>query len=393
MLLCSLFLQASNAFAEPTGAPIVLSVGDEIPTGLGGGWARAWPADDGTTWRFLWSAGGDYVLLPMTADLTVTDVGRTRLTGRDNLIDHAITRCPDDGSFLHAASANLDSFNDSAYAFRLSPDLVLTNDTTIEERVPTRMHNDLTVLCSGPVSGVGFAQGSGSVFFPVAPDATLGEPVPLPEAAPLMGGAMYYEAETDTVLAINFRFHGPLVVARYTTDLTLVEAFEIADAVEAPLTGYWAQGLLRVGDVYVVAHMARDESLGWAADEGDVWLAFFDTAWNLLERRQVSHNTPPLGGMRPGLARRGDQLLVLYDKEVSPRLFDVRLDLAAMGVEGEEGDSGRSDAADDSGLPQAEDAGACGCDAGTIGSTGAAPLTGLGLVAAFVARRRRPGRR
>jgi hypothetical protein len=381
MWLCSLFLHVPNAAAAPSGEPIVLSVGAEVSTGLGGGWARAWPEDDGS-WRFLWSAGGDYVRLPMTADLVVTDRDRTALTGRTNLVDHAITRCPDDGSFLHAASANVDSYNDSAYAFRFDPDLGLTGETTIAERDTSRAHNDMTVLCSGPLSGVGFAERGGSVFFPIAADATLGAMVSLPDAPSLMGGAMYHEAESDTILVINFRFHGPLVVARYTTDLTLVEVTEIPDAVEAPLTGYWAQGLLRVGDVYVVAHMARDESRGWAADEGDVWLAFFDTDWNLLERRQISQNTPPTGGMRPGLARRGEQLLVFYDKQVSPYLFDVRLDLAAMGVEGEEPDSGRSDVDDDSGGPGGDTEG-CGCD------TGAAPLSGLGVLAALFVRRRR----
>ncbi len=369
--------------ADTYAAPIVRSVSDEISTGLGGNWARAWPADDGG-WDFLWAAGGDYVLLPMTADLAVTDFDRVRLTGRSNLVDHAITRCPD-GSWLHGASANLDDFNDSAYAFRYDADFALTAEATVEERVTTVQHNDLAALCSGPRSGLAFAAQDGAVFFPVATDGAVGAPVSLPDAPRLTGGAMYYEAESDTIIAINFEFRGPLTLVRYTPDFELVERRDI-DAVEAPHTGYWAQGLLRVGDVYIVAHMARDESQGWQSDEGDVWLTFFDTAWNVLERHQISHNTAPLGGMRPGLARRDDQLLVFYDKEVQPRVFDVRLDLAAMGVDGTEDSGGTWDSGTDTGVPYGDmiaDKGACGCASGG-GAVPAWAILGVAL-----ARRRR----
>ncbi len=371
--------------AVVSAAPLIVSVSEEHALGVGGGWGRIFQDDDdATAWRFLWSAGGDYVLLPMTPELTVSDTGRTPLTGRTNLVDHGITRCPD-GSFLHAASANLDSFNDSAYTFRYDADLVLTAEATLAERDAGTPHNDLAVICSGVVDGVGFSGIAGDpIFVPVDADGDVGAPVTLAGAAPLMGGSLHYEADSDTILAVNFEYDGTLKVARYTTDLDPVETLEI-DATEGNLRGYWAQGLMRIGDVYLLAHMARDESAGWAADEGDVWLTLFDTDWNVLERVKVSDNAPPTGGMRPGIARRGDQLLVTYDKEVQPRLFEVRLDLAAMGVEGDE-DSGFVDGDDTAaGGDGKGGGGGCGC-ASTDAPVGT--LGVVGLLGMLVRRRR-----
>lgn len=380
-----MLLFASLALA----GPFVLSVSEEKPMGVGGGWARVFlNDDDATAWRFLWSAGGDYAMLPMGADLTVTDMGRTNLTGRTNLVDHGIARCPD-GSFLHAASANLDTWNDSAYAFRLDADLVLTAESTIAERDGSTPHNDLAVVCTGVVDGVAFSGiGTDPLFYPVAEDGTVGGVRYLEEGPQMMGGVMAWDDERDVLLAINFD-RGQLRIARYDADLALVEVRDVPDATEGMLRGYWAQGLMRIGDTWMLAHMARDEADGWAADEGDLWLTFFDADWNVLDRAQITENTPPTGGMRPGIARRGDQLLVTYDKLVQPHLYDVRLDLAALGVVGAE-DSGfvpdDGDDTGDSGGPVGTDpTPACGCVSGD--APAAAGL--LGVLALLGVRRRR----
>jgi hypothetical protein len=357
-------------------APFVTSVGAEQATGLGGGWARAFPDDAG--WSLLWSAGGDFQRLPMAADLSVVDRDRTALTGRSDLVDHAIALCPD-GTYLHAASASVDSPNDSAYAFRQAADFALTASATVEERSPGRPHNDMAVLCSPVGDGVAFGSMNGGHvdFFPLGDEATPGTPVTLEGAPTMSGGSLYYEASSDTILVINFDFAGELQIARYDTELRRIETIT-RDVVSAPLRGYWAQALLRVGDVYVLGHMARDDSAGFELDEGDVYLSFFDLDWNLLEQDRISRNVPPLGGMRPALARKGDQLLVLYDKDVQPMIFDVRLDLEALGVDtgvdsgGTGADSGGTGA--DSG-GTAADSGGIDTDSGGPSDSGGAPET------------------
>jgi hypothetical protein len=370
VLLALLPLAAASSF--------VVSVGPEISLGVGGGWARIFPDGD-DAWSLLWSAGGDYNRLPMTADLTVTDEHRIALTGRSNLIDHAIAPCPD-GTWLHTASANLDAANDSAYAFRYAADWSLLASATIEERQDTRIHNDMAVLCDDAFQGVIFGErgASDSSFFLLDADAAPTGPTTLEQSPPMSGGSFLHDPERDELLALNYDPFSTLFLTRYTPALAVVDAQQL-EGVPAPLRGYWAQAVMRVGDVWIVAHMARDQSLPWSADEGDVWLSFYDTDWALLEQVQVSHNTPPSGGMRPGLARRGDQLLVSYDRDVQPRVFDVRLDLAALGADGVTG--GDTDA--DTGAGSAEGSGpGCGCGTGT-------PASGLAVLLALAAWSRR----
>ena len=52
----------------------IVSVGEEITPDFAGSWVRLFPnASDPGSWHFLFGAGGDYNLLPMTADLEVRD--------------------------------------------------------------------------------------------------------------------------------------------------------------------------------------------------------------------------------------------------------------------------------------------------------------------------------
>ena len=146
MLLVA-FLLAPIALA---GDPIV-SVGTEVVMPLGGGWARAFPADEG--WNLLFAAGGDYNVLPMTDALTINDRDRRGIIGRTDLKDHAIARCPD-GSFLHVGSANLHVDNDSAYADRLDESFNRVASGTVEEGNSARQHNDPALICAPVGEGV-----------------------------------------------------------------------------------------------------------------------------------------------------------------------------------------------------------------------------------------------
>ena len=339
----------------------VLSASEEMSTGLGGGWGRGARADSG--WHFFWSAGGDYVRLAMSEDLTVEDRDRDPLTGRTDLVDHSITQCPD-GSWLHAASTSGGTPNDGGRTFRYDADFQLVGDGALETDASVA-HNDLAVVCSGIVDGVAYG-GDQAFFARIGEDGAPETPVQLEGAPSFMGASLAWRNEQ--LWAVNFDRSGNLRVASWDEDLDLVEGWDVP--ADGDLRGYWGQGLTRVGQTWVLAHMARNDAEGWDLDYGDVYLSFYDNDWNLLERVQLSENTPPTGGMRPGLALDGDQLLVYYDKEVQPRLFDVELDLDAMGPPDPEADTGGP-------------GGDCGC------ATGGQPGIAAALLAFSVVLRRR----
>lgn len=351
-------------------APYITHVGDAVPLTVGGGWPRANAREDGT-WDFLWSAGGDYNRLPMSADLAVVDRDRQSLTGRTDLVDHGLAACPD-GTWLHVASGNVDDFNDSAWAFRYDADFELVATATVEERVSDRAHNDMAVICAPGVQGVTFitSQG-GAVFIPLDADAAPGEETSLPDAPRMTGGSLAWEAERGTFVAMNFDQQGTLQLVRYSAALEAEDAWSL-ELLDPPQRGYWAQGALRVGQHWLLAHMARDDDEGWAADEGDVWVHVLDLDWNVLESHQVSFNTPPTGGMRPGLARMGDQVLVLYDVNVAPVAYALTIDEDAFGPDPEAPDD-----EGETGLDYPPPAGeGCGC-ATTGAGTGWLGLAGL----------------
>ena len=357
-------------------AGLVTAIDAPVALPLGGGWARAFPTDTG--WDFLWAAGGEYNLLPMSPQLDVVDSGRTQLTGRADLVDHGITRCPD-GTYLHASSANLDEFNDSAFAFRYDAAWARTASGTLAEREPGREHNDLLVICSPLLDATLFVEGgpNNPVLVEIGEDGAPAGETRLDTRTNLMGGSMVWDPDTDTLVSVGFNNTQSILVERWDADLTKLETIEVA-AVPAPQRVYWTQATLRAGDHWLVAHMARDDSAGWAADEGNVWLQVFDLDWNLLESHPVTDFAPPAGGMRPGLARKDGELLVLFDKGVQPHVVRVTLDSASLG----------EDPSTDTGGEAGDDASAgCGCGTTEPGVRGAG-VWGLALLAGLTRRRR-----
>jgi hypothetical protein len=156
-------------------------------------------------------------------------------------------------------------------------------------------------------------------------------------------------------------------------------------------TPYWPQGVMRVGNVYLVVHMERlGEESDWVTQQGDLFLSAFDLEWNLLDQVQLSHNTAPNGGMQPGFARKDDVVLALYAKDLHSVAYEVRIDLDACGAQ--DGDR-PDDNAPDSGVDEDADrvdppvARRCGCDA-TGGGASAGGVLG-GALAWGCARRRR----
>jgi len=356
-LLLGMLLLPQAALAHG-GVDFFDDIGEEVSTGLGGGWLRVFPNTSGEGWHLLWAAGGGYSLLPMTDDLEVEDFGRIELTGFDYLIDHSITRCPQ-GGFLHVASANLDEFNDSAYAFRYDDDFSLLSSEIIEERVSSRKHNDLPLVCTPELNATAFGTSSNGDSVIVELDDN-GSPL---SEHPLVGmntegGTLLVEPETGDLLVFGMPHNGSdLNISRLDSDWNVVET--ISDTLLDPnIRSYWPQAVLRVGDHYIIAFMARDEEAGFSSDVGNVWLAVLNFELGVEHLVRLTDYEPSTGAMRPGLARKGDTLLVTVDREVEPRIFSIELNSVAFGFD-LNGDTG---GLWDTGIGDSD--GGCNCSSG-----------------------------
>ena len=321
----------------------LVSVGDQQELMMAGTWGRAFPTDDGWVYTYgrnndYWAAplvrSGDAWVLERSAETQLTDTGGT-------LKDYAIRRCPN-GDFLLAASANVETPNDSAYVWRFDSSLSRLGSGIIEETEPSRAHNDMPLLCSEAYTGTAFNsldRGSSGVFFPIADDLTAAPASALPREASTTGASMIANGDgTFHMLAAGPQ--GDLLRFTFDSELTLVDEKGTPVAEGDQEQTYWPQSVLRVGDYYIVAMMSRQPS--WPGDDGDVVLMVLDDEWNdLYDRVNITNNPQDNLGMRPWLGRKGSTLLVAYDRQREHTVIEVGLDLAAFGAE--EGDSGWSD--------------------------------------------------
>lgn len=364
--------------------PYVVDVGEVVGLPVGGLWARAEPADAG--WSFFWAAGGDLRNVVLTDELTLDDRQAGFLTGRSDLIDHAIAHCPD-GTWLHAASSQVNAPNDTARLFHYDAEWNLLAQAVVVEAATDTFTNDMILLCTDAARLVAFSGPQGRVHvYPIEDDLSTTE-LPLQGYLPqIMGGSMAWVEERGQLVSIG-RAYGQPVWGRWFTLDGVVDD----DELELPLStegedAYWPQRTLRVGEHWVVVYMWRPDDGTFAADEGNVRLAVFDLDWNLVELVRLTDYPGPTGGMRPWITRKGDQLLALWDKEQVPQAVLVTLDLDALGSEGD-ADSG-SDGGSDSGSPLDGGGGeACGCGGGGP----ARPALGA-LLLAFALGSRRHGR-
>lgn len=304
-------------------ADLVTDVGAPVPLAPGGNWARVLPADEG--WDFFWAAGGDYNHLPMSDELVVVDQGRVPLTGRTNLVDHAIVRCPD-GTLLHAASGNLDQFNDSAWAFRYASDLGRTDEGTIEERRADVAHNDLPLACGGEGRDlVGFDYGE---IRWLGADLGVTEDA-LSDAPQLQGASFRWDGDELVVYSINYQ--GPLSVRRYASDLTPLGHVDLELAEPGDYV-WWPQANLKIGQYELVAYMTRGLDESWSADTGNVWVVVLEDG-AIVQKLPVTTLPPGNGAMRPGLARKDDRVIVSYDVNLVPTVSPLTLDLGDVAFE------------------------------------------------------------
>ena len=258
--------------------------------------------------------------------------------------------------------------------------------------------NDMSLVCSNFFSGVGVAEmgggggGNGPVTRIYELDATGGlvDTHQVSGLPSVQGAAFIADEDQKRLLMVGvplFDGNG-LTFVWLDQDLEVLEMVESGAHVPSNSRIYWPQGLMKVGDLYIVAHMARDESQNWAADEGNVFLQFYDQDLNHLESKQVSAYTGPEGYMRPGISRKGEILAVSWDAQNVPIVVDVELDLSGAHVPGDSGEpvdpNDTDPGADDTGDGEVPIDGPCGCAA----SGGLAGAWLFGMVALWSRRRR-----
>jgi len=321
---------AALAWSPPAAAgEFLLSVGEEVALEHPGGFLRVFP-DETDGWYVMHAGGGEYFYMRATAALQIEDVSH-RITDLGHLIDHSVARCPD-GTYLHVGSVLAD-VGSGALATRLDASLQLVYARWVDEGHRTRRYNDMTVACGEHFQGVvsmDFPHVQ-AIFTEIGADAAPGT-VHVREA--MMNGhgaALVEEPGRDALTLISFAFDNRVHFTRLNRRLRVKEIW----AVEVTPPGtevYWTQGAIRVGERWVIAHIAKAEGQAFTSDTGDLWVQVFDADWNLLESLQVSDLGGGLGYMRPSLAHRGDTLILSYDSDLIGRLRPITIDPEAFGL-------------------------------------------------------------
>ena len=354
--LLSLSLLTSPAFA----GDFFLEAGaDQVPSGpdVGGlNWVRVFNNfDDGGWWlTHHWEHEGSpgYNVAPMTDGLAIDMSARIRLAEWEDIKDHGIERCPD-GSFLHVFSLSVT--NDSARAARYTDDWSMTATGWVEEHVSARAHNDMPVICSEHLQGAAFTNHSDMrpTFFEIGPDATVTATHEMDIDAHISGASFKYDPISDRYLMIANGEPG-LGVYWINRDLTTDVSFNI-EPIPSLFRHFWPQGLMRVGDYWLMLFLGEAYNGQYLAGDGDVYIAVLDDDFSTLETIMVSDNVDgDLGSARPSFARHTDQLLVAWDKGFLPHVSVVTLDLVQFGMD--EDDSGFVAPDGDEGSPCADTA-------------------------------------
>jgi hypothetical protein len=387
-----LFALAAPALA----GDFILATGAEVELRNSGTWARAIPVDGG--WKLAYAGNGDYYV----SDLVKTGDGledweldngtRIQLTQHGELKDHAIKRCPD-GSYLHLASANVTDANDSAYGWRYGADWAVLTQAPIEESQPARAHNDMAIYCSGLGAGVAFGgQGGPPAILTIDADLNATVAAELPFQVRATGSSIWVDPEEEVITMFYTDQSGNLHKMRMDDDLNVLDEVDRPISEES-LRAYWPQGLLRVGDYWLVAHMVRPAQTQVGGDDGNVRLLVLNDQLEIQDDATLTDNELEDAGQRPWLARKGDLVVMSYDRQRQHTVVEVRLDLEAFGVDpdadtGWDGSDGSGSGAGDDTADDEDDGdgkGACGGCA----APGGAPVglaAGLGLLA--LARRR-----
>ena len=322
----------------------IVEMGDPVELRSSGAWVRVFPTQDG--WIAALGSNSSFY----TADVYKTGPGlndwemspKRQVVDNSDLVDHAIKRCPD-GSYLHAASGrNLEGGgSEYLYLWRYDEDFSILAHSELRAGQGTHAHNDPNLMCSDAGKGV-FLSILGleyaTDFFSLDAELNALEVISVRDNPRGNGGGVLYDVHQDKVIQIGMDYNRPLTVNVYDSDLVWVESEEVA-LLSSPLRAYWAQGLIKVGEYYLLAHMGKDDA--WmGSDKGDVFLSVLDKNWMLVEQQRVTSLEDGEAAMRPWVARKGDQVLLSFDLYNEQTIVEAKLDLSTFGLDGSEPDTG-----------------------------------------------------
>jgi len=408
-----MLLLLSVALADP----VFQTPSASVQLDPGGNWPRMFPIAGGDHFSLLTASGGNY-------NYQETDSTFKRVAGTDRAIsahgdelDHGITDCPD-GTFIHAATSSQTLSDDSVYLQKLDADFNVIVETNAVESDPEVNFLDPAVVCTNWTWGfAGMVLGpprSVMRYYPLGDDGEVKGAKSL-DVGPDASGASFW-GDDNGLTAVGTRYEEPdyMWLAHWSTRLVGDDPEKI-DVAPDGYVAYWYQRLIKVNDVWVVAHMGHKDSEAFDTQTGNVWLTAFDPDWNVIDQVELTSIAPPLGAFHPWVVQADDKLVVNYTYQASNYAIYVPIDLDATdytpddtgdtgtvdtgdtgtvdtdtgtdtggGTDTSGTDSGSGDSAADNDTGNGTGGGGCGCDS-TGGAGMAIGIAALGLVA----RRRR----
>ena len=131
-------------------AAIVGDISDPVQFELAGTFARTFPSGDGT-WDVALGAGKGIKFQTVDDNLATLSQFEDAIT-EAGFIDISVAPCPD-GGWLVAGSGNVDSHNDTLWAYRLDSNKHVVGNSTVVDRQANANTNDMVAICKGQAQG------------------------------------------------------------------------------------------------------------------------------------------------------------------------------------------------------------------------------------------------
>jgi len=335
-----LFLLGKLVFAQE----FISDIGEPTELRSAGAWVRVIPDEEG--WKVALGSNRSFYI----ADLYKTGDGledweitpKEQVTDITDLVDHALKKCPD-GTYLHIASGDAGdgTLNDMGHLWHYDADFNVLTYQPLTAGIGTHSHNDPNLVCSNVAKGVALSiQGMefATDFFALNDDLEVEEIIAMEPYPRANGGGSFTDETEGVVHFIGMDHNRPLHINSYDMNWTLVGSTEV-ELLDAPLREYWPQGIIEVGEYYLVVHMGKDDA--WlGSDKGDVFLSILDKQFEFVTQYRITTYEDGEAAMRPWIARRGSQLLFSFDAFGEQMIVEAILNLEEFGLSEESPDTG-----------------------------------------------------
>lgn len=321
-------------------AGLLSDFGAPVDLGIPGRHGRPVVTDDGQRWLGLGRSGSFHVVALNALGEADPSTFRTVVSGDGEFIDHSFVPC-EDGGFLHIASGNRETSDDTAWASFVGRDLTSRGTQILIDADPHFTTNDMPVLCVGAVWATAFAtegdiearEPPGNALLAFGPSLFGGGgevlPVQLPEAIRMTGTSMIWRPDTRQVLMVGIRPPDMLRVVALDEDLVRASISD-RNLDVGILEAYWAQSSAEVEGSLLIAHMVRNPGAGFAQDTGNVALTLLGPELQPLETKILTDFSPPDGAMRPALVVSGEEVIVSFDVGGALHTMVGRVDREAL---------------------------------------------------------------